>query len=206
MILSTHNLISGIISLLCCLVRIEYNPLFKVFSVSQYILQSTEAEIEYTLLISFLSLRFSIKILLRYAFCSLSKCWHLFYYLLMFWCWYPLLALSSNHSIIHFSFGSFIIFYRKVIKLFIIRQWLMLSNSSLLFSQKRSFSSNWSTLFLLNSLALGTFICLFHTSWFSSVSSIDSYITWRVLAGHNALSVSCWLIKIPQSFFQSNQL
>ena len=90
MIPSTYNLISGIIFLLCCLIRIEYNPLFKVLSVSQYILRSTEAESLNTLQISFLSFKFFIKILLRYTFCSLSKCWHLFYYLLMFWCWDPL--------------------------------------------------------------------------------------------------------------------
>ena len=100
---STHNLISGIISLLCCPVRIKYNPSFKALSVCQYILRSTEAESLYTLQISLLSFGFSIGILLNYAFCSLSKCWYLFLYIN---CWFvgveihckfcPVISRSSN--------------------------------------------------------------------------------------------------------------
>ena len=135
-ILSTHNLISGIISLLCCLVRIKYNPSFKAQSVCQYILRSTEAESLYTLQISLLSFGFSIRILLNYAFCSLSKCWYLFLFINC-WCagveihckFCPVIIRSSNFLFEVLSFSIV-----KLTNFLLVRQLLMSSNSSLLFS------------------------------------------------------------------------
>ena len=137
-ILSTHNLISGIISLLCCPVRIKYNPLFKALSVCQYILRSTEAESLYTLQISFLSFGFSIRILLRYAFCSLSKCWYLFLFINC-WCsgveihckFCPVITRSSISLL-----GVLSSSIEKLANCILVRQRLMSSNSSILFSQE----------------------------------------------------------------------